>query len=85
MKTDSALEQLLACEPFSKRRKARLRHTEHPNALPTSWHCPSQPRTWFGESFSIQHARFALGQGCDRSNYVAKNGSKNESVPDFVI
>ncbi len=28
------------------------------------------PRTWFCESVSPQHARFAFSQGCDRSSYV---------------
>jgi hypothetical protein len=74
-KTDWALERLLGYEPFSKR-EDRLHQTEHPNALPTSWHCPSQPRTWFGESLSTQHAGFAFGQGCDRSNYVANTGNE---------
>jgi hypothetical protein len=39
-KNDLALEQLLRCEPFSKRRKAHVHQTEHPNALPASWRCP---------------------------------------------
>jgi hypothetical protein len=37
------LGQLLGCEPFSKRKKARLHQTEQPNALPASWRCPGQP------------------------------------------
>ena len=31
-------------------RKAHLRQTEHPNALPASWHCPGQPKGVVGSS-----------------------------------
>jgi len=31
-------------------RKAHLRQTEHPNALPALWHCPGQPKGVVGSS-----------------------------------
>jgi hypothetical protein len=36
-KGDESLGQLLAYKRSSPRSKARLPHTEHPNALPASW------------------------------------------------
>jgi hypothetical protein len=35
------------------RRKARLPHTQHPNALPASWRCPGQPGAWFASVFHL--------------------------------
>jgi hypothetical protein len=52
------------------RRKARLRHTEHPSTMPASECCPGQPRAWLRELVSSQHAQFAFCQGCDCLSYV---------------
>ena len=54
----------------SQGRKACLRPTEHPNAMPASERCPGSPRAGLYECVSPQPAQFAFGNGCDRLSYV---------------
>lgn len=63
-------EQLLGYEHFSKRSKTHLPQTEHPNALPASWRCPSKHKNVVYAFVSSQHVRIVFGHGCDYSSYV---------------
>jgi hypothetical protein len=58
-------------------RKVRLPHTEHSNALPTSWRCPGQPR----ETLLRACADFQqeLGKDCD-SNHAMWDVGVNSPV-----
>ena len=56
---------------LKNRSKARLRQTEHPNALPTSWRCPGQHKAGHGKFFHFYSCRIAFGHGCDCSGYVS--------------
>ncbi len=56
----------------TSRREAKLAYVS-PNSqtpCPPRGAVPVNPRTWFRESVSPQHARFAFGYGCDHSGYV---------------
>jgi hypothetical protein len=81
---DLALRRLLGYERFSKRSKAHLPLTKHPNSLPTSNCCPGQPRAWFSESISSQHARFAFGNGCDCPSYVRDRILRPASLVNLI-
>lgn len=50
LKNDLAPEELLAYERFSYEAKLGYNQTEHPNALPATWHCSGQHKDVVGSS-----------------------------------